>query len=97
MREEISRLKVEKNTGPAPPWVGIDNSSRSTATGVNKRPRAPRKKGTEGQEEARRAHRALNAKKWRAKRKEEERQKQAGDARKRGLRRSDRTLIVLDD
>ena len=90
-------MKAETNTGPAPPWVVIDNSSRSTTTGVNKRPRAPRKKGTEGQEEARRAHRALNAKKWRARRKEEERQKEAGDARKRGLRRSDRTLIVLDD
>ena len=90
-------MKAEKNTGPAPPWVGIDNSSRSTTTGVNKRPQAPRKKGTEGQEEAWRAHRALNAKKWRAKRKEEERQKEAGDARKCGLRWRDRALIVLDD
>ena len=82
---------------PAPLWVVIDNRSRSTTTRVSKRPRAPRKKGTEDQEEARRAHRALNAKKWRARRKEEERQKEAGDARKRGLRRSDRTLIVLDN
>ena len=39
----------------------------------------------------------LNAKKWRAKKKEEERQKEAGDARRRGLRRSDRTLVVLDE
>ena len=97
LKEEVSRLKAERDTRPTPPWVVIDNSGRSTTKGINKHPRAPRKKGTEGQEEARRAHRALNAKKWRAKRKEEERQREAGDARKRGLRRSDRTLIVLDD
>ena len=97
LKEEVSRLKVERNTGPAPPWVVIDNGSRSTTTRVNKCPRAPRKKRTEGQEEARWAHRALNAKKWRAKRKKEERQKEAGDARKHRLRGSDRTLIVLDD
>ena len=97
LKEVIARLEAEKDTRPAPPWVVIDNSGRGATTRVSKRPRALRRKGTEGQEEARRAHRALNAKKWRAKRKEEERQKEAGDARKRGLRRSDRTLIVLDD
>ena len=96
-KEVIARLEAEKDARPAPPWVVIDNGGRSTTTRVSKRPRAPRKKGTEDQEEARRANRALNAKKWRARRKEEERQKEAGNARKRGLRQSDRTLVVLDD
>ena len=67
LKEVIARLEVEKDTGPAPPWVVIDNSGRRATTRVSKRPRAPRRKGTEGQEEARRAHRAFNAKKWRAK------------------------------
>ena len=96
LKQAVARLEAERNARPTSPRVVIDNRGRDTATRA-KRPRAQRKKGTESQEEARRAHRALNAKKWRAKRKEEERQKEAGDARKRGLRRSDRTLIVLDD
>ena len=97
LKQAVARLEAEKDARPASPRVVIDNLSRDRATKVNKRPRAPRRKGTESQEEARRTHRALNAKKWRAKRREEERQKEAGDARKRRLRRSDRTLIVLDD
>ena len=97
LKQAVARLEAERNARPTSPRVVIDNRGRDTATRASKRPRAQRKKGTESQEEARRAHRALNAKKWRARRKEEERQKEAGDARKRGLRRSDRTLIVLDD
>ena len=97
LKQAVARLEAEKDARPASPRVVIDNRGRDRATRVNKRPRAPRRKGTESQEEARRAHRALNATKWREKRREEERKKEAGDARKRGLRRSDRTLIVLDD
>ena len=97
LKQAVARLEAEKDTRPASPRVVIDNRGRDTAARVNERPRAPRRKGTESQEEARRAHRALNAKKWRAKRREEERQKEAGDARKRRLRQSDRTWIVLDD
>ena len=97
LKQAVARLEAEKDTRPASPRVVMDNRGRDTATRVNKRPRAPRRKGTESQEEARRAHRALNAKKWRVKRKDEERQKEAGDARKRGLWWSDSTLIVLDD
>ena len=97
LKQAVARLEAERDARPTSPRVVIDNRGRDTATRVSQRPRAPRKKGTESQEEARRAHRALNAKKWRAKRREKERQKEAGDARKRGLRRSDRTLIVLDD
>ena len=63
LKEVIARLEAEKDTRPAPPWVVIDNSGRSTTTRVNKRLRAPRKKGTDGPEKARRAHRTLNAKK----------------------------------
>ena len=72
----------------------IDNS-KTTVTRVVKRPRTPRKKGTASQEEARRAYRALDAQKWKEKRREEERQKEAEGARKRGLRRSNRTVIIL--
>ena len=97
LRQAVARLEAERDTRPASPRVVIDNRGRDGATRVNKKPRAPRRKGTESQEEARRAHRALNAKKWRAKRKEEERQREAGDARKRGLRRSDTTLVALED
>ena len=97
LKQALARLEAERSTRPASPRVVIDNSGKDTATRVNRKPRAPRRKGTESQEEARRAHRALNAKKWRAKKREEERQKEAGDARKRGLRQSSRTLIVLDD
>ena len=97
LKQAVARLEAEKNARPTSPQVVIDNTGRDTATRASKRPRAQRMKGTESQEEARRAHRALNAKKWQAKRKEEERQKEAGEARKHGLRRSDRTLIVHDD
>ena len=99
LKEAVAKLEAERDTRPAPPWVVIDNnnSTRSTTARVNKKPRAPRKKGTVSQEEARRAHRALNVRKWRAKRREEERQKEAEGARKRGLRRSNRAVIVLSD
>ena len=73
LKEAVARLEEERGTRPAPLWVVIDNSNKTTATRVVKQPRTPRKKGTASQEEARRAHRALNARKWRAKRKEEER------------------------
>ena len=97
LKQAVARLKEEGNARPTSPRVVIDNRGRDMTTRASKRPRAQRKRGTESQEEARRAHRALNAKKRRAKRREEERQKEAGDARKRRLRQSDRTLIVLDD
>ena len=98
LKKAVARLEEERDTRPAPPWVVIDNNkSKTTVDRVVKRPRTPRKKGTASQEEARRAHRALNARKWRAKRREEERQKEAESARKRGLRRSNRTVIVLSD
>ena len=96
LKEAVAKLEEERDTRPAPPWVVIDNSG-TTAAWIIKKPRTPRKKGTASQEEARRAHRALNARKWRAKRSEEERQKEAEGARKRGLRRSNRTVIVLSD
>ena len=98
LKEAVAKLEAERDTRPAPPWVVIDNSStRNTRARVNKKPRAPRKKGTASQEEERRTHRALNARKWRAQKKQEERQKEAEGARKRGLRRSNRTVIVLSD
>ena len=96
LKEAGTKLEEERDTRPAPPWVVIDNS-KTTATRKVKKPRTPRKKGTASQEEARRAHRASNARKWGAKRREEERQKEAEGARKRGLRRSNRTVIVLSD
>ena len=97
LKATVARLGADRDTRPASPRVVIDNSNRSTVPKVVKKPRAPRKKGTASQEEARRAHRALNARRWRAKRREEERQKEAEGARKRGLRRSNRTVIVLSD
>ena len=97
LRQAVARLEAERKTRATSPRVVIDNRGRDTTTRASNRPRVQRKKGTESQEEARRAHRALNAMKWRVKRREEERQKEAGDARKRGLRQSNRTLIVLDD
>ena len=96
LKEAVAKLEEERDTRPAPPWVVIDNS-KTTATRVVKKPRTPRRKGTASQEETRREHRALNARKSRAKRKEEERQMEAEGARKRGLRRSNRTVIVLSD
>ena len=97
LKATVARLEAERDKRPTPPWVVIDNSAKGTAARVSKKPRAQRKKGTASQEEARRAHRALNARKWRARRREEERQKEAEGARKRGLRRSNRTVIVLSD
>ena len=96
LKEAVAKLEEERDTRPAPPWVVIDNN-KTTVNRVVKQPRAPRKKGTASQEEERRAHRALNAPKWRAKRREEERQKKAEGARKRGLQRSNRTVIVLSN
>ena len=97
LKATVARLEAGRDTRPTPPWVVIDNSTKDTTARVSKKPRAQRKKGTASQEEARRAHRALNARKWRAKKREEERQKEAEGARKRGLRRSNRTVIVLSD
>ena len=97
LKATVARLEADRDTRPASPRVVIDNSNKTTVPKVVKKPRAPRKKGTASQEEARRAHRALNARKWRAKRREEERQKEAEGARKRRLRRSNRTVIVLSD
>ena len=97
LKQAVARLEAERDARPISPRVVIDNRGRDMAARASKKPRAQRKKGRESQEEARRACRALNAKKWRARRREEERQKEAGDARKRGLRRSDRTLIVVDN
>ena len=97
LKATVARLEADRDTRPASPRVVIDNSNKTKVPRVVKRPRAPRKKGTADQEEARRAHRVLNAQKWRAKRREEERQKEAESARKCGLRRSNRTVIVLSD
>ena len=97
LKATVARLEADRDMRPASPRVVIDNSNRATVPRVVKKPRAPRKKGTASQEEVRRAHRASNAQKWREKRREEERQKEAEEARKCGLRRSNRTVIVLRD
>ena len=89
-KQAVARIEAERDAGPTSPRVVIDNRGRYMATRASKRPRAQQKKSTESQEEARRAQRALNGKKWGAKKREEERQKEGGDARKRGLRQSDR-------
>ena len=95
LKEAVARLEKENNNRPTSPRVVINNRGRNMAPRVSKRPRAPRKKGMESQEQARRAHRAPNARKWRAKKREEERQKEAESTRKRGLRWSNRTVILL--
>ena len=97
LKATVARLEADRDTRPASSRVVIDNSNKATVPKVVKKPRAPRKKGTASQKEARRAHRALNARKWRTKRREEERQKEAEGARRCGLWRSNRTIIVLDD
>ena len=60
LEEAVARLKAERDTGPTPPWVVIENTKKTIAK-VNKQPRVLRRKGTAGQEEARREHRAYNA------------------------------------
>ena len=63
LKATVARLEADKDTRPPSPRVVIDNSYKTTVPRVVKRPRAPRKKGTADQEQARRAHWASNARK----------------------------------